>query len=220
MKVVHIVIGILLLTLGVAFAEEPAAPVVDGQFSPEQEQRIDDLKSLSVPGVFEALHSPEFSVAQDYMDKAIYQALGSRSAEAVADAMVYVRSPQAQVSAEGSRNLYLAKRVCQVFPDQAVDALLDIYSSTSARIRANVIYVVGQMAGGPAVKNLLVEALYDTTVCQPVTDETLGDPLRICDAAYNQLVIRYKIPDVLRVIGSVHSIDVRDYHIQQLLDRL
>ena len=46
--------------------------------------------------------------------------------------------------------------------------------------------------------------------------ETVGEPLRICDVAYNQLVLRYNVKGVLRVIGTIHKIDVRNYHIEKL----
>jgi hypothetical protein len=67
---------------------------------------------------------------------------------------------------------------------------------------------------------LLTEALHDTSICQDLSGEALGEPLRICDMAYNQLMIRYSIKDVMRTIGTGHSIEVRDHHIRVLEDKL
>jgi hypothetical protein len=130
-----------------------------------------------------------------------------------------VRSTRSASENEGARDLYLAKRILQIFSERSMDRLLDLYSSAGPKIRANVIYVIGQMVGGQVPGDLLSEALYDTSICQEVTAETLGEPLRICDVAYNQLVIRYSFDNVLRAIGTGHSIDVRDYHIQALQAR-
>jgi hypothetical protein len=91
--------------------------------------------------------------------------------------------------------------------------------NTGPEIRANVIYIIGDMDGGKAVDALLIEALYDTSVCREATGESLGEPLRICDMAYNQLVIRYSMKNVLRTIGTGHSINVRNYHIGELQNR-
>jgi len=82
--------------------------------------------------------------------------------------------------------------------------------------RSNVISVLGRMAGGQRVRDLLISALDDTTFCVSEYPERTGQLLRICDLAYNQLVLRYMVKDVLRTIGTVHSIEVRDYHINVL----
>ena len=43
-----------------------------------------------------------------------------------------------------------------------------------------------------------------------------ANPLRVCDVAYNLIVLHYGIQNVLRTIGTVHRIEVRDYHIDKL----
>ncbi len=76
------------------------------------------------------------------------------------------------------------------------------------------------MAGGDVIRLLLIEALDDDTSCEDRLPETVGEPLRICDVAYNQLVLRYNIKGVLRTIGTVHNLEAREYHIQKLMDLL
>ena len=44
--------------------------------------------------------------------------------------------------------------------------------------------------------------------------------MRICDVAYNQLVLRYRIKNVLRTIGPIYRPENRDYHISVLKGRL
>jgi hypothetical protein len=207
------------LAVGIASAAEPGRPNVDQVFSPEKEARIGQLAGLSVQEVFQDLRAPEFISEDEVMSKAIHVAFQGREAEAVRVALGYVRSEMTQKGPEGPQNLYVARKVLQVFPDDAVDSLLDLYSSGGPKVRRNVIYVMGEMAGGDVVKALLLRALDDTAFCEEALPETVGEPLRICDVAYNQLVIRYKVQDVLRTIGTGHSMEVRDHHIAVLKSR-
>ena len=205
---------------GVASAVEPAVPRLDGKLSPEKEQRIRELQGVDIQTAFVSLKSPEFFADEDYFNKAVYLAFRDRTGETVNSALQYVRSTQAQANPEGLRNLYLARRVFQVFPNAALDILLDIYTSGGPKVRKNVIYVLGQMAGGDVIRLLLIEALDDDTFCEDRLSETVGVPLRICDVAYNQLVVRYNVKGALRTIGTVHSLEAREYHIEKLKDLL
>jgi hypothetical protein len=214
-----IIVWFMAIASGFAQIQEPKLPRVDQQFSIQKEKRIDELEHSDMQAVFEALKSPGFFDEEEYLNKAIYRAFNHRAEEVIEFVMGAVRSTRSASENEGARDLYLAKRILQIFPERSMDRLLDLYSSAGPKIRANVIYVVGQMVGGQVPGDLLSEALYDTSICQEVTAETLGEPLRICDVAYNQLVIRYSLDNVLRAIGTGHSIDVRDYHIRALQAR-
>jgi hypothetical protein len=72
------------------------------------------------------------------------------------------------------------------------------------------------MPNSDFTRSILKEALEDKSVCEETLPETLGDPLRVCDEAYNQIVLHFGIQNVLRTIGTVHKIEVRDYHIDKL----
>jgi hypothetical protein len=165
------------------------------------------------------LKAQDFLAEKDYLNKAIYIAFANRKVEAVRFALRYMKIQNTD-SVEGSRDLYLAKKILQIFPEDAEDKLLDQYNNGNAITKKNVIYAVGEMAGGDTIRPLLIDALDDDTFCEQDLPELVGEPLRICDLAYNQLVLRYGIKNVLRTIGTVHRIEVRDYHIDRLKDLL
>jgi len=220
MRVFLISVIIWLISVPSSFSQpaEPGTLRMVKQFGTEQEQRLNELERLDLKSVLEELTSPAFFSEEEYLDEAIYRSFNYRVSDAVAFMMRFVHSTQ--TAGEGGRSLYIAKRVFQVFPNDSLGPLLDLYSMSGPRVRANVIYAIGQMSGDPAVRSLLTEALYDESICQEMTAETVGEPLRICDVAYNQLVIRYKFDNMLRTIGTAHALDVRDYHIDLLRAKL
>lgn len=213
---IHVLVlaGLFFVT-GFVYAAEPAAPDVSQVFSPEKENKIQQLSGFTVEAVFDSLRSEEFFSEENYMNKAVYVAFGERRSEAVQHALGYVRSAQIKTSAEGPKNLYIAKKTCQIFPDEALETLLDLYFSGAPKIRRNILYVIGGMSGGE-IKGVLIDALDDTASCGDVLPESVGTPLRVCDAAYNQIVIRYNVKDVIRTIGTIHKIEARDYNIEKL----
>lgn len=214
---IHVlVLAGLFFAIGFAYAAEPAAPDVSQVFSPEKENKIQQLSGFTVDAVFDSLRSEEFFGEENYMNKAVYIAFSGRRSEAVQHALGYIRSTQILTSAEGSKNLYIAKKTCQIFPDEALETLLDLYYSGASKIRRNVIYVIGEMRGG-GIKGVLIDALDDTASCGDVLPESVGEPLRVCDVAYNQLVLRYHVKGVMRSIGTIHKIEVRDYNIEKLI---
>jgi len=213
-----LVMASLFLAIGFVYAAEPAAPDVSQVFSSEKENRIQQLSGFTIEAVFDSLSSEEFFGEENYMNKAVYVAFSDRRSEAVQYALGYVRSTQILASAEGSRKLYIAKKTCQIFPDEALETLLDLYFSGSSKIRRNVLYVIGEMRG-VGIKGVLIEALDDTASCGDVLPESVGEPLRVCDVAYNQLVLRYHVTTgVMRSIGTIHKIEARDYNIEKLKD--
>ncbi len=93
--------------------------------------------------------------------------------------------------------------------------LLAGYEDGDSITKCNVIRASGNVEGAP-IKALLIGALNDKSSCEDRHAEMIGDSLRICDMAYNQFVLRYKTKNVLRTIGTVHRIEIRDYHISIL----
>ena len=156
-------------------------------------------------------------VNEDLLNKAIYQSFRQRKGEAISLSLNYLKSP---VTVSRSDDFYVAKKVLQVFPDEAIGKLKKLYRAGDATTKGNVIRAVGNLAGGPDIQDLLISALEDKTVSGEEDPEVAGDPLRICDEAYNQLVLRYKVKNVLRTIGTGHRVEVRDYHIEILKDKL
>jgi hypothetical protein len=81
--------------------------------------------------------------------------------------------------------------------------------------------MIGKIDQETEVRPLLIEALNDQTPCEPIDpDMPEAVPLRVCDKAYNQTVLRYGFRDVLRTISTMHSIEARDHHIQTLKNRI
>ena len=111
---------------------------------------------------------------------------------------------------------YVAKQILQVFPKMATRELLKMYKNADSITRGNIIRAAGNVAGGSKIKKLLIRALDDKEFCEYKYLEMEGEPLRVCDVAYNQLVLRYEINDALRTIGTEFRVEVRDYHIDNL----
>jgi len=91
--------------------------------------------------------------------------------------------------------------------------LVSLYERGDAVTKGNIIQAAGNMAGGGEIRKLMIRALDDTSAYEEENPDSPGEPLRICDVAYNQLVLRYTITNVLRTISPLHSIATRDYHI-------
>jgi hypothetical protein len=210
--------GILLM--GSANAEEPKRPVVNKTLDSKKEAKILKVKNLQIEQAFNRLQEMDFLADNDLMNKAIYTSFKDRRNEAIAHSVGYLKEPGMQII-EGrmvcqGRDFYVAKKVLQMFPDEALQPLLDLYEGGDPLTRGNVIRVMGNMEGDPIVRNLLVKALENKTICEQENPEMEGEPLRICDEAYNQLVLRYEIKNVLRTIGNAHTPEDRDYHIEIL----
>ena len=215
-----LLVGLMVFTPDRARTQEPAGPGSDRTLSPAKVKKIDQLAAMPIPEVFTILRSPEFLDEEEYLNKAIYTAFNHRSEQAVQFALGYVRSTQLKKIPTGTQDFYIAKQTLQIFPDQSWKACL-IYTA----------------AGGPKSEEMSSKCSVKWTADNPsgmywstpwttrpfaraIQPESTGEPLRICDVAYNQIVIRYKIKNVPRVIGSIHAIDMRDHHIQILKDML
>lgn len=217
-------LSFLLSLSGLSSAGEPRRPVVDSIFDFEKEAEISDLIHRPSEEVLERLKDTDFYLHEDLSHKAIFKAFRHRRSEGIALALNRVKSPPKSMI-EGKMvtradDFVLAKRILEVFPEESVKRLLEIYRQGDAVTRGNIVRASGNIAGGDPVKDLLVRALDDKTFCEEESHEAVGEPLRVCDVAYNQLVLRYGMKNVLRTIGPVHRIEVRDYHIDILKGRL
>ena len=217
-------VSFLVFLNAVVGAEEPTRPAVDNTFDSKKEAKIQELTSLSIREAFNRLKGIDFFVNEDLLHKAIFSTFKYRRKEAIDFGINYLKLPVREIIdgklVSRGDDFYVAKKILHVFPDGAVDSLLDLYSTGDAVAKGNVIRVAGKMAGGQAIRSLLIEALDDKTFCEERYPEILGEPLRICDVTYNQIVLRYMIRNVLRTIGTAHRIEIRDYHINILKSRL
>lgn len=231
-----IIIGILTSFICVIFlaslctvsnAQEPGKPILDRTFDAATEAEMQNLKGLPIDKIFKRLQNIDLSKNSDLMHKAVFTAFEHRKMDGITFAIHFLKLPRTE-SRDGrlvsrSEDLYIAKKIFEVFPEQSVDELLRLYGNSDPSTKGNIIYAVGKMAGGQAIRNLLIEALDDRTDYddeETYPEGLSGPPLRICDLAYNQLVLRYRIKNVLRAIGHAYRIEVRDYHINILKDKL
>ena len=226
---------IMIITLSVSFlitlsmaahALDSNRPAVNKTFSKEKEARINSIAGMTTIKAYEALKSPDVTLNRDMMHKAIFKAFDHRRSEAIARAQNYLKIPLREVVngkvVSNAEELNFAKRIFEVFPEEATESLVVLYKKGDSETRSNIIIASGNIAGGQAIKDLLVNALYDRTFTEYEENdpELLGEPLRVCDSAYNQLVLRYRIRNVLRTISPAHRVEARDYHIDILKDRL
>ncbi len=219
-----IVLSILMLSMAaiVSNAAEPVRPLVNYELTPETDAEIQSLETLPVENAFDALKRVEFITNEKAMNKAVYVAFNRNKHAAIAHALNQLRTPAIQ-DVEGrlvkrTDSLYVAKKVFHIFPNESTDDLINLYESGNETTKANILYVLGRMAGGDIVRDTLISALDDQSLCEEPNPEITGLPLRICDVAYNELVLRYDIRDVLRTLGNIHRVTVRDYHIAKLED--
>ncbi|MCG2711507.1 MAG: hypothetical protein L6416_04180 [Candidatus Omnitrophica bacterium] len=205
-------------------AQEPTRPAVDSSFDDALESTIQQLTTMAVSDVFEKAKSIEFINNEDLLHKAIFVAFNDRKAEAINFALNRLQLRKTEFR-DGklitrTEDFYIIKKLFQVFPEEAARRTLEVYNGSSVIMKSNIVECLGLVAGGDSVRNLLVNALEDQTFYEEENEEMDGIPMRICDMAYNQLVLRYEIKDVLRVIGPTHKIEVRDYHIDILKNKL
>ena len=98
--------------------------------------------------------------------------------------------------------------------------MLELYANSGPLIRGNIIRCLRELGSQPNVRDLLIQALDDQTVCEEAGWNSGGDLMRLCDHAYNQLVICYEVPGVLHTVSPVLTIDLRQHHIAELKKKL
>lgn len=222
--IVGITIGLTISLMAAVAATEPRKPDVYSSLDKWKESKVNELSRLPSEKVFERLKDIEFVIDQEMSYKAVYQAFKHRKEEAISLALNSLRLPAVETRngkiIKRLDDIRVARKILEVFPEESVRGIVELYQNGSATTRGNIIRVLGKLAGGSVIETLLIEALNDKTTCEEENPEVEGDPLRICDIAYNQLVLRHNIKKVLRAIGPVYRVEVRDYHIDILKNKL
>jgi hypothetical protein len=222
-RVVLLVIACLAAVVTVTKASEHPNPDTRRIFDDKTEDKINKTSILGSTEAFERLKEVDFIVADDRLNKAIYKTFDHRKNEGIGISFAKLSLPEREI-VDGrvihrTRDLYIGKKIFEAFPEESIPGLLKLYERGDSTTRGNVIRVSGNLPG-PAVAGLLIRALDDKTYCEQEDPETDGPPMRICDLAYNQLVLRHQIKNVLRTIGPVHRLENREYHISVLKGRL
>jgi len=203
---------------------QAAPPLVEA--APGSDETIDAevLSQATTQQVFARLADEELIGDEESSRNAVVAAFDRRRAEGIAMALERVTSPAVEASPgrtrSRARDLIVARRILAAFPDESMPSLLDLNARGNAEIKGNVIRAAGRVDRDPRALRLLRSALEDKSVCEELSPEAMGEPLRVCDVAYNQLVLRSAVKGVLRTISSTHSIAVREYHIGVLRARL
>jgi hypothetical protein len=214
---------LLVFLLAGAAAAEPRKPSVTGILDGKKELRINQIYLRPSTEAYEELKGVEFLADEDFANKAVYQTFHRRRMEGIELAVRKLSMPVKDFSNgrmhHRAGDIYVAGKIFEIFPDESIPILLERYRNGDATTKGNIVRASGRMAGKPA-GDLLLEALEDKTYCDPVDPEVEGPPMRVCDLAYNQLVLRHRIRNVLRTIGPNDRIDNRDYHIAILKTKL
>lgn len=202
---------------------ELTKPDVTQSFDSEKEAKISAVMNLTTKEAFERLKGVDFVVNKDLLHKAIFKTYEYRKKEGIDHALRHIKSPPKEM-VEGifvnrADDFYIAKNILEVFPNESAGRLSKLYARGNAVVKGNVIRASGKI-NGEAITKLLIKALDNKHFCEEETPDMEGIPLRICDEAYNQLVLRYKIGNVLRTIGNVYTLEDRDYHIGVLKEKL
>lgn len=221
MKTLRVILGLFLIANLFISAKasgdsykEPQPPDTNKVFDADKENKIKDLSGLNTEDALKKMKGDDFICNADLLYKAIYKTFNSKKGEVLTLVGQTLSLPLTQ-PVEGDadntqRDFLVSKRILETFPDDAVDLLLSLYDSGDSTARGNAIRASGKVAGGKAVKNLLIAALDDTDTYEEPNSDDLGDPRRVCDIAYNELVLRYAIKNVHRTIGPALSCEVRD----------
>jgi len=188
----------------------------EAMVDPTKNAKIQRLSNLSTDDAFNNLKDADFFYDDEFIKKGIGLAFKNRKEKAVQFAIEHIKTGKKTRDIEEAKNFHIAKKILQMFPEESQGYLAHLYSSNDPGIRRNVIHAVAAMPSNDFTRYVLMNALEDKSVCEENFSDSVGEPLRVCDVAYNLIVLHYQVKDVLRTIGTVHRIEVRDYHIDLL----
>lgn len=215
-KIVSVVISAGIM-MGAIFTMSSNAQ--DQMSSRSGTQVIQEMRTLSADRAFQRLSDADLFYDERSLEGGILQAFAQRREEGVRLAMVQIQQRRKSKDGEGARYFHVAKKILQKFPEESAGLLLNRYKNGDPEIRGNVVRVIAGMPQSEFTQTLLRKALEDHSFCEEDSPEIVGEPLRVCDVAYNEIVAHYSIRNVLRTIGTGHRVEVRDYHIEQLKTR-
>jgi hypothetical protein len=201
---------------------QPVAAASDPE--PEGDAGLQRTARGSATAVWEALRRAAYVHDESRSKALIRAAFDQRRDEALALALWQMSTPLIEKNDEGRqsriRALVAARRIIETFPDTGVPRMLELYARSNALVRGNVIRCLGGLGARPEIRDLLVQALDDQTVCEEPGWNSGGDLMRLCDHAYNQLVLCDQVPGVLHTVSPVLTLDQRQYHIGELKKKL
>jgi len=188
----------------------------EAMVDPVKDAKIKQLSNLSAENVFQNLKKEDFFYDDEFLKRGIDRAFKNRKNEAVRFAISHLKTGKKTRDIEEAKKFHVAKKILQMFPDESQGYLAELYSDGNPGMRRNVVHAVAGMPASDFARYILMNALEDKAVCEEKSSDTVGEPLRVCDVAYNLIVLHYQVENVLRTIGTVHRIEVRDFHIKRL----
>lgn len=213
-----------------AMASIPATRLTAADLDPARQRRLRGLAACPTTLLPRRLRSPEYLASAALLRLAARTGYERRPSEGLAMAIGVLTdlaaSPlaaDARTRTTQSERWAVARAVLTAFPEAAVPRLIELYDGGDAVTQGLVLQAMGPIDDDGAVDAVLLAALEDRRPCDRGAGESLGEPLRLCDVAYNQIVLRHGLRGVQRVLGSSHRIAVRDDQIATLLrviDRL
>jgi hypothetical protein len=182
------------------------------------------LSKLSVKDAFDNLKKDDYIFDQALFAQATNSAFAQRKSEAIGAGISVLRSPRVALI-NGKKTVRtdefrVAKMIFQQFPAESLSALEKEFTGAGPVLKSNILMVLPVFGNGRSTDDMLIKALDDTRDCEEVYPGDEGIPLRVCDIAYNELVLLWQAKDVLRTIGVIHRIEMRDYHIGILKTKL
>jgi PKD repeat protein len=181
----------------------------------KQQAEIAEIKILSTADAFGKLCEGRYIANLELSKKAISEVFAGAENEAVDYALNILLSPAQKVN-----KLTIAKRILLQFSNISAGRLSALYPQADESINVNIINAAGAIVSDPGIRSMLIKALDDKYMTYDDNPELVGEPLRICDVAYNQLVLNLKVKGVLRTIGTGMPVETRDYHIGVLKTKL
>jgi PKD repeat protein len=191
-----------------------------GPLTSEEQSAIEGMKSMSAFDVFETLSQPEYMTNDKLSGSAISQAYSGREYDAIEIALMRVKTPIESTDNNCIQELKTAKSIFKQYSNIAIPRITSLYPQEDPAVNANLITASGVLVNNNEIKAMLIDALDDLTFTTDDNPELVGRPLRVCDIAYNQLVLNLNIQGVLRTIGTGMTEETRDYHINVLKGKL
>ncbi|NLF15949.1 MAG: hypothetical protein GX595_01645, partial [Lentisphaerae bacterium] len=208
----------------------PAEPLTVADLDPALRRRLRALAACPAALLPRRLQSPDLLADATRLRLAARAGYERRPAAALAMATGVLADLAATPIAEDgptrirqSEGWAVARAALAAFPEAAVPRLIECYETSDAVTQGLVLQALGAIPDSGTVDEVLLAALEDRQPCARAGGEEFGEPMRLCDVAYNQIVLRHGIRGVQRVLGASHRTAVRDEQIAALLraiDRL
>lgn len=211
-KTVAMAVSLGIILTGLLTGVDAGEPMLN----PAKEAKLQQLKNVSLESAFAQLKDLDFFYDDEFLDEGIDRAFMNKKDEAVRFALRQIQSKRDPKDMSKAKDFHVAKKILQRFPNKSQSSLTEIYNSGPPETRKNAICIMAGLPMNDSLRALLMRALEDKSFLEESSPESAGEPLRVCDALYNEIVWQYGIPNVPRTMGMVHEIQVRDYHIGKL----